>query len=372
MSKTVCGKNQCCGCMACLDICPKAAIIVKDSIDAYNAVIDEDSCINCDLCKKVCQRNELFPMSKATEWHQGWTLDEKMRNDSSSGGVAAEIEKSFIVMGGVVYSCKFKEGEFLFDRSEDEKSIYEFSGSKYVKSNPQGIYKKIRADLEENRAVLLVALPCQVGAAKKSIPLKLHDRFYTVDLICHGSPSPLVLKQFLKQYDIKLTVLKKIDFRRKKKYQLSTDKISIEAPGICDCYMTAFLNGLCFTENCYNCDYASMYRVSDITLGDSWGSELDKREQEKGVSLILCQTQKGRELLDISQVHLEDVDIKKAILHNKQLATPSQMPKKRDFFLNKIKEKHSFNWIIRRCYPWICFKQFIKSMIIKVRFINIE
>ena len=37
--KTVCAKNQCVGCMACFDMCPKSAITIVDTRQAYNAVI---------------------------------------------------------------------------------------------------------------------------------------------------------------------------------------------------------------------------------------------------------------------------------------------------------------------------------------------
>ena len=38
-----------------------------------------------------------------------------------------------------------------------------------------------------------------------------------------------------------------------------------------------------YTENCYSCRYASQSRVSDISLGDSWGSELSEEEKKKGI-----------------------------------------------------------------------------------------
>ena len=39
--KTVCKLDQCTGCMACIDICPKDAVRIKDSLISYNAIIDE-------------------------------------------------------------------------------------------------------------------------------------------------------------------------------------------------------------------------------------------------------------------------------------------------------------------------------------------
>ena len=50
--KTVCENDKCTGCMACIDKCPKNAIIIKDTMVAYNAVINENKCISCGLCEK--------------------------------------------------------------------------------------------------------------------------------------------------------------------------------------------------------------------------------------------------------------------------------------------------------------------------------
>ena len=85
---TVCELNKCTGCMACVDICPKNAINIKDSLDAYNAVIDADKCINCNLCHKICQNNNNVELSKPIKWYQGWAEDEDVRSRSSSGGAA--------------------------------------------------------------------------------------------------------------------------------------------------------------------------------------------------------------------------------------------------------------------------------------------
>ena len=51
----------------------------------------------------------------------------------------------------------------------------------------------------------------------------------------------------------------------------------------------AFLCSLMYTDNCYECKYAKLERVSDLTIGDAWGTELTE-EMKQGVSLALSQT----------------------------------------------------------------------------------
>lgn len=122
-----------------------------------------------------------------------------------------------------------------------------------------------------------------------------------------------------------------------------------------------------FTENCYDCQYSKLERVSDITLGDSWGSGEPLEEVKKGISLILCQTDKGLEVLGKTELHLASVNIENAIAHNCNLREPSTRPKKREFFFKLVKRGERFNKIIRMCYPWTCFKQFVKGILIKCK-----
>ena len=364
--KTVCELNKCAGCMACVDICPKGAIEIKDSLSAYNAEIDEKKCIGCNACHKVCQANHPAKAKAPIDWHQGWTEDAETRKECSSGGAATAISKGFLENGGIVCGCTFNEGRFIFEFAENEDELKKFIGSKYVKSNPIGIYKEIKSRLKREEKVLFIGLPCQVAALRNFISADLSDKIYTIDLICHGTPSPKVLDVFLKQYGMTLSSLKDIKFRVKAKFQIHGDYKGIITKGVSDRYSIAFLNALTYTENCYSCPYAKTERVSDVTLGDSWGSELAIEEQKNGVSLILSQTEKGNELLKMANLHLEAVDIKKAIANNHQLEYPSFKPNGREKFFKGLK-KHNFNALVFRRFPKQCLRQNVKQFLIKTK-----
>ena len=88
---------------------------------------------------------------------------------------------SFLKNGGIVCSCTFSFGKFEFDFAETEDEVCKFTGSKYVKSNPEGVYKKILEKLKLGRKVLFVGLPCQVSAVRHYT--KNHQNLYTADLI---------------------------------------------------------------------------------------------------------------------------------------------------------------------------------------------
>ena len=362
----VCEKDLCNGCMACVEKCAKSAITITDDLSAYNAVIDSTLCVGCGQCTAVCPQNHAPKKILPNAWHQGWALNESVRARSSSGGLATELSQSFIQHGGIVCSCLFKQGEFLFDFATATEEANRFSGSKYVKSTPKGVYKKLRDYLKSGKKVLFIGLPCQVAGAKNFIGE--HELLYTIDLICHGTPSPQTLKMYLSEKHRNIEEMASVQFRKKTSFYLSDGSQSIEpSPTIQDRYTMAFLQSLCYTENCYSCTYADTARISDLTLGDSWGSTLDTEEQAKGISLILSQTEKGDFLLNLANVHLESVDVERAIANNKQLRAPSKKPQEHDLFFAALRKYNRFSKAVGKCYPKTCFRQKVKALLFKMK-----
>lgn len=366
MKKTVCEINKCNACMACIDKCPKKCISIVDNLEYINAIKDFSKCINCQLCEKICPNNITIKKIKPIEWKQGWTEQIDIRKNSSSGGVASAIIKYFVESGGYVASCFFNGKDFVFDITNDINMLKKFSGSKYVKSNPIGIYKKIEEKLKTNK-VLFIGLPCQVASLKKIFGN--NDNLYLIDLICHGTPSKQLLFSYLNEIGYDVNNINDIKFREKNEFGIILNSKKIRDKHITDEYSFAFLNSLIYTENCYSCNYASIERVSDLTLGDSWGSELFS-QVNNGISLILIQNDKGKELILNANVKLYDVDLEKAIKNNQQLIEPSKLPKKRKKIFLEIKNNKKFKNIIFKLFPQFVIKQKIKSLLIKLKMIK--
>ena len=122
--KTVCKVDCCTGCRACVQKCVKHAILINDSTDALNAVINSDICINCGVCTNVCPvNNNVVNFIKPFEWYQGWSIDESIRRNSTSGGFATSIAKHFIEIGGFVCSCIFDNGDFVYKVTHPKHEI---------------------------------------------------------------------------------------------------------------------------------------------------------------------------------------------------------------------------------------------------------
>lgn len=348
--------------MACIESCTKGAIEIVDSLDRYEAVIDETKCVNCNLCQNVCQANNPVQLMKPVYWCEGWSNDAKQRATSSSGGYATEIEKAFIRAGGWVCSCVFQDGAFRFALTNQEREIAKFTGSKYVKSDPTGIYKQIRSFLQKGEKVLFVGLPCQVGALKKYLR-KEQSSLYTVDLICHGTPSPKILDAFLKDYKLILSEQTSLSFRNNNKFKLYREQKEITVPTVKDGYTEMFLKSVTYTENCYSCPYATLDRVSDVSLGDSWGSNLPKEVVQGGVSFALVQSDKGKELLELADIKQMDTSLECAVEKNHQLRHPSVAPKEREKFLQLLKKGVHFKTAYRQCFPKRYYIAIIKTLL---------
>ena len=362
---TVCEKGKCTGCMECIDICHKGAIQIVDSGMEYNAIIDSDKCTKCNACHKACQNNRKQDLTRPIYWKQGWARDNRIRMSSSSGGLAAAIERSFVKNGGMVCSCVFRSGRFEFDIAETEDDVSKFAGSKYIKSSPEGIYSKIAERLKAGNKILFVGLPCQVAAVKHYT--KNHQNLYTIDLICHGTPSPMILERFLDDYGIELEKIENIRFRVKNNFALEQNYKCFSVPTAMDNYLMTFLNSTTYTENCYECKFAQLERAGDITLGDSWGSELDQDVQNKGISLLLCQNEKGMELIEKTELILMDVDFERAIENNHQLQHPSLKPQQREIFFREFNKGREFKSIVKKCYPKNYLKNTVKTMLYKLK-----
>lgn len=363
--KTVCAENQCSGCMACIEACNHNAIVIRDDLRFYNAVIDPGKCIGCGACYRVCPNNRPISAILPIAWYQGWMNAKEDRALSSSGGFAAAIAYRFIKLGGIVCSCIFTNGEFKFAFSKKSEDIRNFVGSKYVKSNPSGIYREIVKLLVDEQKVLFIGLPCQAAAVKAFVGDTYSKRLYLVDLICHGTPSPRNFDQFLREAGYALQSVSNVSFRKKNRFYTNVNGKNIDAPGVYDCYTLAFLNGINYTENCYVCPYAKRERVSDITIGDSWGSNLSVEEQKKGISLALCQTEKGEQLLKEADIQLYPVELETAIEHNRQLEGPSAKPKRYDRFFSLLLSGRSYHEAVKKVLPRTYRNQQIKRILNK-------
>ena len=209
-------KKHCCGCSACASICPRHCITMTEDNEGFlYPRVDEDSCVKCGLCKKVC--NELHPYEEREPQQvlAAINKNEEVRLKSSSGGIFYILAERTIHSGGVVFGARFDENwQVIIDYAEDMKGVEAFMGSKYVQARIGNAYVDARRFLSEGREVLFSGAPCQVAGLHKFLR-RPYENLLTVDFICHGTPSPKVWRMYLGEVIKRVQDLGGVEFRNK-------------------------------------------------------------------------------------------------------------------------------------------------------------
>lgn len=352
--------DRCCGCGACAAICPKMAISMQESYCGFiYPVIDNSKCVNCNLCDKVCPELSAIKLSSPKVVYAACNKDRQELSTCASGGAATAFCRSILHCDGVVYGCSQSNYHTIRHiRIDCEGDLDLLKGSKYVQSNMGTIYTDVKSDLLSGRKVLFIGTPCQVGALYGFLQKK-YQNLYTVDLVCHGVPSQAMLRSAVESETGPSDDLF-VNFRWKTQYGIqfgiqfgNRESILKSVPAMQSAYMTAFLKGLSYRENCHNCKYSQSMRVGDITIGDFWGlgkdslSEIDPKD---GASLIMVNTDCGADLWKNTEDFFiaEIRDFEEAVKYNWNLHDPSPRPANKDKFL-KIYTQQGMEQAARSC-----------------------
>lgn len=315
-------KSKCCGCTACASICPHGAIrMVSDALGFNYPVTDHQKCTDCGLCERVCAFVDPKVSEVAPEAVAARNVDESVLMESRSGGVFTALYRLVLSENGVVYGAAFDENlAVIHKRAESERDAESFRGSKYVQSELTDIFAQVKSDLKAGRKVLFSGTPCQVDGLKSYLPDSLKENLLSVDIVCHGVPSPAVFKSYLSYQENRYGgKVSEFDFRDKKTYGWAAHKETFRIAGDLytdSSYTHLFYKHIMLRPSCGVCPYSSLERASDLTLADFWGwqkSLPDFNEDDKGVSLVLLNTPKGVEAmndcsegLDVRKVNIED------------------------------------------------------------------
>lgn len=326
-------KQDCCGCNACAEICPKQCIEMRPDRKGFlYPKVDAKACIECGLCEHVCpfpaEESMLRRPDKAIA---AWSKDPSVQQLSSSGGAAYLLSRRTIEQGGVVYGCSADGLTVRHVRINSLADLPRLQGSKYVQSDTRGIFAQVRADLDAGLTVLFIGTPCQTAGQRRFIRRNA-ERLYLVDLICHGVPSQKMLRDHLRPI-IKGHHVERMIFRSPGSLALRLFENCREfycGDENADIYYSAFEAGKTFRPSCYRCGYASAKRASDITVGDFWGfkdRETLPERARNGLSVILPNTEKGDELLNsiALELNLMERTVDEAVNGNTQLRHPLQL-----------------------------------------------
>lgn len=320
-------RQKCCGCTSCESICGKQAISMHTDNEGFlYPVVDEDRCVDCGLCVKVCPvMNECGNNTPYVKSYGGYSTNERIINSCASGGVATALSISTIEKGGVVFGVQFNDtysaAEYVkVDTLED---LWSLCSSKYVQPYKSGIHKQVKDVLDNGRQVLFIGCPCDVAGLKRYLR-KEYDNLLTCELFCAGVTSNKVLHDY-KTLREKKVGSKLIAFNvRNKEKGWFVQYIKEEYENGKTYYKNHFGTYLGYgfltfrRPTCYYCQYKQNTSYCDIKIGDFWGIQVsDPYWNPKGVSVILAKTQKGVEVLEaLNEFNLYEIDHTKATVNN--------------------------------------------------------
>ena len=322
--KTIRKKELCCGCGACAQVCPKGCIKMnRDKEGFLYPCISETACTSCGLCETVCPISETASHDDhVLGCYVGYAKDEEIRVCSSSGGIFSLFAAEVLRLGGVLYGAAVDEEQMVRHIRVDSMSgLRLLRGSKYLQSEVGDTFSEAKRDLEAGRYVLYSGTACQI-AGLKSLLGEDYEKLYTVDVLCHGVPSPIVWRKYLDWQGKRCGGRVTQSFFRNKEYGwkkyaveilFDNSKIYMKIHRE-DIFMQMFLENICLRPSCHECRFKDLDRVSDLTIGDAWGVDLvdSEMDDDKGTSVIITHSPKGEglleEILPDVRIHRTDVE----------------------------------------------------------------
>lgn len=379
-------KKQCCGCEACVQACPKQCIdFTQDAQGFFYPSVNEDKCVDCGLCNKVCPilNVEDYRLPPSTPVFAAYNNDDEQRRTGSSGGIFELLALETIKNKGIVFGAVFnEEWNVVHGYAETEEQIEALKRSKYVQSRIGTNYKQVKSFLIQGKQVLFVGTPCQIAGLKHYLR-KDYENLITVDVVCHGVPSPMIWKKYLAEKKKEIAckynanegdvLFKSISFRDKVKswrryhltltYGIREDGIdAIGSDSIVGTasqyvwendYMLSFLHDFANRPSCFDCKFRNGKCRSDLTLADFWGIEkltnIQELKEDKGTSLIMAHTDKGQKIIMNLPCFIQEFAFRVSLWANPAVFYNWPKPISYNLFFKECK-KHSLKYAFGKAH----------------------
>lgn len=359
---TIGNPSDCCGCSACASICNNKAIsMVPDGLGFLYPKVDKEKCTDCGLCEKVCSFNDNYDTSLNLPSLIAYGVRHKNVEEvcySRSGAAFVAISDYVLEKGGVVYGAVFDdEFRVIHKRATNKEQRNEFRGSKYVQSDLNSTLIQVKEDLKSGKDVLFSGTPCQTSAVNSFVGKNLKKNLILVDIVCHGTPSPYIWRDYLK-YIEKEEGLKiiKANFRDKKLFGWAAHRESFtfenKQTKSYRIFTKLFYQHIMFRDSCGSCHFCNLRRPSDLTLADFWGWEKQSpsfNSDDKGVSLLFVNTEKGELIFNKIKRDLICVNASPDAYLQHNMQKPSIIHPMRSKFAKDYCSK-GFEYILNRDY----------------------
>lgn len=347
--------QACCGCGSCFQRCPQKCISLKADNEGFMyPIINKNECIDCGLCDKVCPVLNSSTPHEPLSVYAAINKDEKIRLQSSSGGIFSLLAEKIISEGGVVFGARFDEQwQVKLDYTETIEGIAAFRGSKYVQARTENSFNLAENFLRQGRKVLFSGTPCQIAGLKKMLR-KEYDNLLTIDCACYGVPSPKVWERYIKESTSNQPhAISSISFRDKfsgwRNYSFSIrchTNEKLRQNRYENIYLRSF--NLMLRPSCYSCKAKGVCSVADITLADFWSIHRfsPDMDDDKGVGLVIIHTDKGKDFYPIEKTIYEEHTFEQGAMENGGLNCCAIPHPKRNLFFEKLDQANNLEaWI---------------------------
>ncbi len=367
--------KTCFGCGGCAHICPQSAITMVPNEEGFlYPSINPAACIHCGRCKAVCPYTCAAgqPKTPPLQAYAAQNRKPQALGSSSSGGVFAAAAQAMLDAGGAVCGCLLDNHlQAVHVLTQAPETVAQMQGSKYVQSDLREVYPQIRQRLDRGQPVLFVGTPCQVAGLKAFLPTE-PEHLITLDLVCHGVPSPWLLSQYLAQIANTKGPVLHLAFRDKPRWGWRSQGTITYARGakikyrsispFNSSYYQLYYHRNCVSRmSCYSCPYACTTRVGDLTLGDYWNAREAELEMDwqKGVSLVLANTAKGEAFLSKLAIKRVPVLLAHAVAGNGNLSHPAPMPESRKTIYAQM-QAEGYAPVAKRCCRYQYIRPFLR------------
>lgn len=325
-------RADCSGCEACANICPKNAVEMHRDAEGFAyPTINRELCVSCGKCDATCPAlnfTKKFP-DALPKVFAAINPNEKIRRHSSSGGAFTALSELVLQSGGIVFGAGFDENfhvKHTAARTPDE--LENLRGSKYVQSQIGSVYRQVAVALKST-SVLFSGTPCQCAGLKKFLGGD-NENLLTVDIICHGTPSPALWENYIGELGYAHEI-RHVNFRSKRNGWTNFNvEVNFADQGYysrsinSDTYGKIFLSNLTLRPSCHACKFKFPNGQSDLTIGDAWGVQTFAPEMfdNRGTSVIFVHTLKGKAFLERTTLKLRQVKFFDAVRYNPAMTVP--------------------------------------------------
>lgn len=307
--------RACTSCQMCAAVCAKNAITIQLNEDGfYRPYIDEDKCVDCGLCTKVCYKfdanvkvtntDALDKLKVYSAQYKSASILEKVTSGGVADALAKELVKQGFVCIGVTYNDDRHRAEHVIASTVGETDA--FRGSKYIQSYSLDAFKSLVKNARTTKFAIF-GLPCHIYAAHQFLSRRnLRDNCLLIDLFCHGCPSMLVWNKY--EQKIKTQVKNKkfdeVQFRSKVRGWGTFYVVVVVVEGVRafisspkqDEFYSLFFSDHVLNDACSDCKLRSTMEYTDIRLGDFWGKRF--LNDRKGVSAVAITSERGQMLFE--------------------------------------------------------------------------